>query len=149
MTTLTQTIATPASIAFTGLAALANTSYVACTSAIDLGTATPIDDILELVVTPGTVANNKQALLYIQVSLDGTNYSTGPTSGTSMVDVTNLYYIGSLPLNTASGTQRKSFSILNTVGFCPRYYKAIVYNDSGAAFSAGTLTHSTIVGTIN
>jgi len=137
---------------FTGftitLNSLASATYVAAT-AVDLGTPTPIDTLLELVITPGTVSGNKQALLFVQVSLDGTNYSTGPTSGTTTTDQPNLFFVGTLPLNSSSTQQRDSWSLLTAIGFSPRFIKPVVLNDSGAAFagSGNSCSYVTVVGT--
>lgn len=95
------------------------------------------DTLVELAVTPGTVSGNKQALLFAQASLDGTNFGTGPTSGTSTTDEPDLIPLGVLPLNTNSTLQRKTFSIAAVMpgGVLPFATKIIARNDSGAAFS--------------
>lgn len=132
------------------LNSLANVTYVAAT-AVDLhalvgSASTPLDVILELELTPGTVAGNKQALLFAQCSLDGTNYSTGPTSGTTVTDQPDLYYIGTLPLNTNSTLQRKGFSVVSAIGFVPYSIKPVVFNDSGAAIAgSGNALNYTII----
>ncbi len=148
-TTFTNNLGTFTSIAFTGsaLSTLANVTYVTSTSAVDLGATTPLDCILELAVTPGTVSGNKQVLLFMQVSMDGSNYSTGPTSGTTTTDEPDLYYVGSVPCLTNSTAQKKSFSLLKSeFGACPRYFKPVVKNDSGAALTAGTLNYVPVTG---
>lgn len=150
MSTITQTLGTATSIAFTGsaLSTLADQTYVTSTAAVDLTSTTPLDVLLEAVLTPGTVSGNKQGLLFVQVSLDGTNYSTGPTSSSSATDEGDLYFVGVIPLNTNSTAQRKAFSLLAQLGFLPRYFKPVVRNDSGAAFSAGTVQYQTVINTI-
>lgn len=148
-TTFTKTLGTFTSIAFTGttLSTLANVTYVASTAVVDLGATTPLDCILELSVTAGTVAGNKQVVLFIQVSLDGTNYSSGPVSGTTTTDEPDLFQIGVVPCNTNTTAEKKSFSIASVLGYCPRYFNPVVKNDSGAALTAGTLNYVTVVGT--
>jgi len=123
------------------LNSLANVTYVAA-SAVDLlgiagvtANCLPTDVILELVLTPGTVSGNKQALLFIQASLDNSVFSTGPTSGTTVTDQPNLYFIGALPLNTNSTQQTRQWSVLAALGFIPRVIKPVVFNDSGAAIA--------------
>jgi hypothetical protein len=147
MATISQTIGTKTAWTVT-LNSLANVTYVAAT-AVDLGATTPLDLIVEVEVTPGTVAGNKQALVFIQESLDNSNFSTGPTSGTTVTDQPNLYLIGALPLLTNSTLQRKAFSVSAALGWCPRYVKLVVFNDSGAAFagSACAASYSTVLGT--
>lgn len=122
------------------LNALANVTYVAATAVNLQGllatpTRAPLDVIIDLEITPGTVAGNKQAKLFALISLDGTNFSTGPTSGTTTTDELNLYPIGLLPLNTNAALQRKSFSVLDAIGFIPFSIRPVVFNDSGAAFA--------------
>ncbi len=134
MTTSTQTLGALTAATFSGLNGLANVTYVA-SSAIDLGSSVPLDVTLFPEFTPGTVSGNKQALVFVQVSGDGTDYTTGPTSGTTTTDQPNLIYIGAVPLGSNSTLQRKAFSLLAALGFCPRYFKIVVFNDSGASLA--------------
>lgn len=135
------------------LNSLANVTYVAGT-AVDFHNfftspdRAPLDIILELELTPGTVGGNKQAWLFGQISMDGSNYSTGPTSGTTNTDEPNLYRIGRLPLATNSTLQRRAFSMLERIGFIPYSFKPIVLNDSGAALagSGNALNYTVISG---
>lgn len=130
------------------LTSLANVTYVA-SSAVDLSATDPVDVVVEVEITPGTVSGNKQAKVFVQVSLDGgTDYSTGPTSGTTTTDEPNLLFVGSLPLNTNSTIQRRSWSLMDRIGFVPAHHKLIVFNDSGAAFSSSacTATYYTVTG---
>lgn len=136
---LVQTSRTQLSGAAAALNSLANGTFVV------LGTIThqssgkvPLDCIVELAVTPGTVSGNKQIILYAQVSLDGTNFSTGPTSGTTTTDEPNLIPIGRIPLNTNSTLQRLAFSLAAAYlgGTLPYATKLIAKNDSGAALSS-------------
>ena len=147
-TSFTSLLGTFTSIPFTGsgLSTLANVTYVTSTNPVDLGATTPLDCVLELSVTPGTVSGNKQVILFAQVSLDGTNYSSGPTSGTTTTDEPDLYLVGVVPCNTSSTAEKKSFSMASALGFCPRYFKPVVKNDSGAALSAGTLNYVPVTG---
>ena len=126
--------------AFTiSLNSLANVTYVAAT-AVDLSAlvgaaAEPLDVIVELEATPGTVSGNKQVLVFAQVSLDNSNFTTGPTSGTTVTDQPDLYFLGALPVNTNSTLQRKGFSVVAAIGFVPYAIKPVIFNDSGAALA--------------
>ena len=148
MATVALTLGTRTAFTIT-LNSLADQTYVAAT-AVDFGASTPEDVVIELELTPGTVAGNKQALLFAQISLDGTNYSTGPTSGTSATDEGDLYFIGVLPLATNATLQRKAFSVFAALGFVPRYIKPVVRNDSGAALasSGNAMNYQTMIHTI-
>jgi hypothetical protein len=131
------------------LNSLASATYVAAT-AINF-TNQPVDLLVELALTPGTVSGNKQAILFAQASLDGTNYQTGPTSGTTTTDEPNLTFIGALPLNTNSTLQTKIFSVAAAFGgVLPPYLKFVVKNDSGAALggSGNSLNYSEISVTV-
>ena len=116
------------------LTSLANSTYVA-SSAVDTSATDPLDVIVEVEVTPGTVSGNKQAKVFAQVSMNGSDYSTGPTSGTTTTDEPNLYYLGVLPLGSNSTLQRKAFSMMAAIGFVPYSHKLVVQNDSGASFA--------------
>lgn len=97
----------------------------------------PLECKVELAVTPGTVSGNKQALLFARASLDGTNFGTGPTSGTTTTDEPNLLYVGSLPLGTNATLQRQVFSLgAIYAGVLPYATQLVVRNDSGAAFAS-------------
>jgi hypothetical protein len=97
----------------------------------------PLDCFVELAITPGTVSGNKQAVLYAQASLDGTNFGTGPASGATATDEANLVFVGTLPLGTNAALQRKTFSLAAAFGgVLPFATRLIVKNDSGAAFAA-------------
>lgn len=135
MATITAPAGTRTAITSTGFNSLASATYVT-TSAVDLSAVDPIDVVVEVEATPGTVAGNKQVLVFAQVSMDGTNYSTGPTSGTTATDEPNLRFLGSLPLNTNSTIQRGAFSVMSALGYVPPFFKIVLKNDSGAALAA-------------
>ncbi|HOW49331.1 MAG TPA: hypothetical protein P5024_11470 [Burkholderiaceae bacterium] len=133
------------SLTITGLATLAAATY-AVSGAIDLSAVDPLDLLVGITVTPGTVSGNKQLLVFAKASLDGTNYTTGPESGSSAVDEPNLYLLGALPLNTNTTAQRGVFSVASALGYVPPYLKIVVRNDSGAAFTAGSAQYATQAG---
>jgi hypothetical protein len=129
-----------------GAAAALNSAGSATATYVTVGTVThnssgkvPLDCIVELAITaPATVGGNKQAVLYAQASLDGTNFGTGPTSGTTTTDEPNLRLVGLLPLNSNSGLQRDVFSLASAHrgGVLPYASKLIVKLDVGAALPA-------------
>jgi hypothetical protein len=133
------------SLTITGLGSLASATY-AVSSALDLTAVDPLDVLVDITVTPGTVSGNKQLLVFVKASLDGTNYTTGPESGTTATDEPNLYLIGALPLNTNSTAQRGVFSVAAALGYVPPWLKVVVKNDSGAAFTAGSCQTATQAG---
>lgn len=147
MATIKLLVGTRTSLTVTGLSTLASATYVA-SNVLDSSTNDPLDVMVELAVTPGTVSGNKQAVLFAIGSLDNTNFQTGPTSGTTTTDEPVLTYIGTLPLNTNSTAQAKLFSVASAYGgVLPPYLKFVVKNDSGAAFTAGTIYTSEVSAT--
>lgn len=144
MSTIKQVAGTRTQVTISGLSTLSNFNY-ATSNAINNTTNQPLDLLVELNITPGTTANNKQAILYALGSLDGTNYQ----SGVSSTDETDMTYIGTMTLNAGSSAQTKMFGVASQFGgSLPPYLKFVVKNDSGAAFTAGTLYMSEISATV-
>ena len=149
MATIKQNVGTKTSIPFTGLSTLASATFVAQTTDLDLTADDPLDLLLELAVTPGTVSSNKQVILYAKSSLNNTNYTSGPQSGTTATDEPNLTLIGVVPCNTNSTAQRGIFSVASAFGgIIPPYLRFIVKNETGAALTAGTLHYSIVTGEV-
>ena len=136
MATVKQVVGTRTALTTTALNSLASGNYVAA-GTLTHNTNQPLDVLIEVTATPGTVSGNKQLVVFAKVSLDGTNYSTGPESGATTTDEPDLYYVGSLPLNTSSTAQTKTFSLAAALGGrLPYASKIVVKNDSGAALAA-------------
>lgn len=129
----------------TALNALASASY-ASAGVLNLSSINPLDVVVEVEATPGTVAGNRQLLVFARVSFDGTNYSTGPTSGSTATDEPNLRFLGSVPLNTNATLQRNALSVMSALGFVPPWLEVVVKNDSGAALSGGAVYYATYTG---
>lgn len=143
MTTFTQAQGTrTASVLSMGT--LASATYIAST-AIDLGANIPLDVTFEVECVPnGTPTNNSQLILFAQLSLDNSNFTTGPTSGTSSVNEGQLHWIGSLPTTTSATTHRKMFSLQGLP--VTRYIKLVVRNDMGVALTSGNVYRADITG---
>ena len=106
----------------TGFSTLASATYVA-TSAYDCSVNDPYDVVVEVeCATTNTPTGNKQVAVFAKESLDGTNYRSGPESGTTTTDEPNLRFLGTIPMNTASVTQRGSFSIVEAFGYVPHAF---------------------------
>jgi hypothetical protein len=149
MAVVKQLVGTRTSLAYTGLATLASATYVVNTTAYNCATNQPVDVIVEVdVATTNTPAGNKQVVVFIQESLDGTNYRSGPTSGTTTTDEPNLRFLGAVPMNTASVTQIGTFSIFNALGYVPANFKIVIKNDLGVALTSGTVFTSEISNTV-
>lgn len=109
-----------------------------------------MDVVVEIDVTPGTVSSDKGVYVFLRPSLDNTNFTTGPVSGTTTTDEPNLYQIGFLPCNTNSTLQRGIFSVAKALGWVPPYSDVVVKNATGAALAASghSVHYSTIVGNV-
>lgn len=135
MATITAPAGTRTTLTTTALNSLASATYVSA-GTIDASSVDPIDMVIEVEATPGTVAGNKQLAVFLKVSFDNTNFSTGPETGTTATDEPNLMFLGALPLNTNSTLQRDAFSVMSALGYVPPYCKVIIKNDSGAALAS-------------
>lgn len=135
MATYTEPFGTLTTLTTTALNSLANGTYVNA-GTIDVSSVDPIDVGISVEATPGTVSGYKQLVVFLQISFDGTDFSTGPTSGTTTTNEPNLRFLGTVPLNTNSTLQRNMFSVKAALGFIPPYFKVICKNDSGAALAS-------------
>lgn len=141
-TTFTQAQGARSSAQLT-MSTLASATYIA-SSAIDLGAAVPMDVTLEVEVTPSTTpTGNKQLILFAQLSLDNTNFGSGPTSGTTTTDEQDLHWVGTVPVKS-TGTHRKFFSLSGLP--VARYLKLVAKNDLGVALTSGFVYKSDITG---
>lgn len=135
MSTITAPAGSRTTLTTSALNSLASATYVNA-GAVDVSATDPLDVVVEVEVTPGTVAAPKQISVFVKASFDNTNFSTGPESGTGTTDEPNLRWLGSLPVNTNSTLQRGSFSLVQALGYVPPYFKVIVKNESGASLAA-------------
>lgn len=145
MTTITAISGTRTSLTATALNSLGSVTY-GVSSALDVSASDPLDVIIEVELTPGTVSSYKQARVFLKVSTDNSNFSTGPESGTTVTDEGVLYPLGVVPLTTNSTLQRRMFSVASALGWVPPYMKVVVFNESGAALAgSGNALYSTVI----
>lgn len=141
MTTFTQ--AQGARTSTLNLGTLAASTYIT-SSAIDLGTTIPLDVTFEVECDPnGTPTGNKQIILFAKLSLDNTNFGSGPESGTDATNEADLHWIGTLACNDTN-THRKLFSLSGLP--VAQYLKLVVKNDMGVALSSGNVYRADITG---
>ena len=146
MTTVQQPVGTRTSLAFssTSLSALANANYVQNTTAYPANSNKPKDVIVEVNAGVGSgPSSNKQVLVFIRASLDGSNYTTGPTSGTTTTDEPDLIFLGALPILSTTA-QRGLFSVAKVLGFVPYDFFVVIKNETGQTLNAGTVFTSEI-----
>jgi hypothetical protein len=144
MATIKQIVGARTSLTVTGLSTLASGTYVS--SAIyTANTNQPLDVIVEVsVATTNTPAGNKQVVVFVKESLDGTNFRSGPESGTTTTDELNLRPLGTVPMNSVGTTQIGTFSVSQVLGYCPYAFKLVFKNDLGVALTSGTVFTSEI-----
>jgi len=151
MATVKQIVGARTSLAYsgTGLSALASATYVENTTAYDCTVNQPVDVIVEVdVATTNSPAGNKQVVVFVRESLDGTNYRSGPTSGTTTTDEPNLRYLGTVPLASGSTTEIGTFSVGAALGYVPNSFFIVIKNDLGVAMTTGTVWTSEISNTV-
>jgi hypothetical protein len=147
MATVKQIVGTRTSLPFTStsLSTLAAATYVVNTTAYDCTVNQPVDVIVEVdAATTNTPAGNAQVVVFIQESLDGTNFRSGPANGTTTTDEPNLKFLGTLPMASVTTTQIGTFSVAQALGYVPAKFKVIIKNDLGVALTAGTVFTSEI-----
>lgn len=116
------------------LGTLAAGTYVT-SSAVDLGADVPIMITLEAEANAnGTTTGNKQLVVFLKWSLDGTNYQSGPESGTTTTEEADLDFAGVLPM-VDTNDHRKFFTVYPK----GRYFKIVAKNDMGVALSSGNI----------
>lgn len=140
----------------TAITTTAHNSLAAGTFVV-LGTIThntnqAIDDLVEVTVVAGaSISGGKQVLVYAKQSLDGTNFTNGPESGTGVLEEPNLFLIGAIPLGTTSAAHTGIFSLASVYdGNLPYASKIILKNDSGAALgnSGNSAYHAEVTSTV-
>ena len=88
----------------------------------------PCDLLIEFEATAGAATSGgQQAVLYAQVSTDGSDFTSGN-------DAYDLYPIAALPLPDTN-LRCKVYSLVGQLGFMPAAVKFKVLNDCGTAFS--------------
>ena len=138
------TVGTRTSLTCSGLSTLASGTYVA-SNAYTCNTNKPFDVIIDIALaTTNTPSGNKQALIFIQESLDGSAYRSGPTSGTTTTDEPDLKILTNINLYTATNTHEGTVSIRQVLGYIPYSFKIIVKNDLGVALTSGAIYTSEI-----
>jgi hypothetical protein len=142
MTTITQVQGTISSSVL-NLGTLAASTYIT-SSAIDLSGTIPLDVTFQIECDPnGTPTGNKQLVLFAKLSLDNTNFGSGPESGTTATEEADLHWLGTLPTNDTN-THRKFFSLQGLP--TARYLKLVVKNDMGVALTSGNVYRADITG---
>jgi hypothetical protein len=130
---------TATALTTTGLGTLANGAS-ATSAALDVGTLKGFDVAVTLSATTGAAATSGSIIrAFAKFSLDGTTYSTDESD----------YAMGTITLPAAAAqTVVKVFSAGSAFpgGIIPAFLKVRIRQDTGAAFTAATLTYQVIYG---
>jgi len=148
MATVKQPLGARSGLTVTGLSTLAAGTYVGST-AYNCNTNQPMDVAVEVnATTTNTPAGNKQVCVFIQESLDGTNFRSGPSAGTTTTDEPDLLLLGVVPVNTSGGNHMRTFSVAQALGYVPYAFKVVLKNDLGVALTGGSVFTSEISDTV-
>ena len=150
MSTIKQVVGTRTALSISSVATLAAGIYVA--SAIyTANTNQPTDVVVEVMAgTTNAPAGNKQVVVFVQDSLDGTVFRTGPTNGSSTANEADLRLMGVVPTVESAGVMlhRGFFSIANSCGYVPYAFQIVLKNDLGVALTTATAFTSEISMTV-
>lgn len=148
MNYLNPTIGSRTPLSISGFASLALGNY-AVSNAYVCNNNKPVDVVIEVeAATTNTPAGNMCVQVFLKETLDGTNYRSGPETGTTTTDEKDLLYLGPLRLNSQTNVHRASFNIVQFLGYVPYGFKVVVKNDLGVALTSGNLFTTEIAGVI-
>ena len=148
MSIIKQALTARTALNVTGLATLASATYVA-SDIYTANTNQPLDVAIEIdAATTNTPSGNKRLMVFLQESLDGTNFRSGPTSGTSATDEHNLLSLGVIPMNSVTTTQKATFSVAQTLGYVPYAFRVVIKNDLGVALTSAAVYTSEVTTTV-
>ena len=147
MATIKSLVQTSVALTATGFSTLASANYVV-SNTITHSTNDPLDVLVEVAAAcTATPTGNKQVVVFAKGSIDGTNFTSGPESGTTTTDEPDLNFVGSVPINTTATTHRKLFSLAAAYGgVLPISTKLVLKNDLGVALTTGTIQYSEVWG---
>lgn len=149
MSTIKQAVTGRSAHSVTGVGTLASSTYIASDTPVNCNTNQPLDSVVEVqCATTNAPAGNKQVVVFIQESMEGTLFRSGPTSGTATTDEPNLKFLGTIPMNSVGATQRATFSVAAVLGFVPYAYKIVLKNDLGVALTSASVFTSEITNTV-
>lgn len=136
-------------VAAPGLATLAAGAYTASADIVHNTAGEPECMIEVAAATNSAPAGNKQLLVFARASLDGTTFTSGPSTGTDATDEADLYFVGVVPMASAVGTHRKIFSLADAFGGrLPHTTALVIKNDLGVALASGTVFRAAALDTI-
>lgn len=147
MPTIKSDVQTAVALTVSGLSTLASANY-AVSNTITHSINDPLDVLLDIsVATTNVPAGNKQVVVFAKGSIDGSNFGSGPETGSTTTDEPDLHYVGSIPVNTSSTTHRKVLSLAAAYGgVLPVATKLVFKNDLGVALTSAAAQYSEVWG---
>lgn len=147
MPTIRSSVQSPSSLSAGSLSTLASGAFTSSTH-MNHTTNNPLDVLVRVsVATTNAVGSNKLLIVYAQGSLDNTNFTSGPTSGTTTTDEPDLQFVGVVPMNSSSTTHTRFFSLAAAFGgVLPRFSRLVFKNEAGAALTSATVETSEVWG---
>lgn len=150
MSTVKSVVGTRSAVTVTGLSTLASATYIQSDAAVNCNTNQPLDVVVEVsVATTNAPASLKQVQVFIRESMDGTNYRSGPTSGTTATREANLRNIGTVAVTTTATTEVGLFSVAAALGYVPYDFYIVLKNETGVALTSGSVAKTEISGTVS
>lgn len=139
--TVKQVVGAKAALTSATLATLASSAY-ATTSPKDNTASQPVDNFVEVSITPGTVSGAlPYAAVFALASIDGSTYQTGANA----TDEAVMTLLGTIPLTSSGVKQTRFFGVRKAFDdVLPPLYEIVVKNASGAAFTAATVNVSDV-----
>jgi hypothetical protein len=103
---------------------------------IELGIVPPHECFIEVVLAASAATSgNKQAVIYVRSSLDGTNFSVAP----STTDAINSKWIGTVSIPDTTSRRSIAFPVSSQFGGAlPQRIEVYIFNDCGVAFTTAT-----------
>jgi len=125
------------------LGTLGSGAYLA-SGTIDLTVAIPLELSIEAEAIPnGVPTGNLQLVVFVETSLDGTNF-TGPATRATANDGQETF-VGLLPM--AATTAVRNAKAFSTAGLpVTRYFRFVAKNDMGVPLASGTINYGVIKG---
>ena len=148
MATIKSEVQTAAALTVTGFSTLNPASNLYVVSAeMNHATNDPLDVLIDVTATTATTpTGNKQIVVFAKGSIDGTNFGSGPESGTATTNESDLHFVGTLPMNDTTA-HRKIFSLAAAYGgVLPARTKLVLKNDLGVTLTAGSVQISEVWG---
>lgn len=119
-------------------ATISAANYLASSTPLDFSTNSPHGALLEVVVqTTAAPSGNKRARVFVQGSLDGVAYESGPFSGSTTTDEPDLRELGVIPINSSGVDHRRVFNLADAYGgLLPRNVRIVILNDAGVTITS-------------